>query len=405
MFCRIYADMNSSYSKILFSGGLAIGDTEVQVAMAISENPAEQLLKASLSELSITDMVRFTSQISGLDIPLPPKDLLAFRDVSFYISTGVSIGTTYYPSGVSITGAMELFGKKTNVECTLGSTTRISALFDEVQLGPLLLAGAGESRPSMIMELGPMEQHILVDGRLKFFELDASVRLVFDILPTPNMRLDISFAFAEALDIDITAQVVGVADIKNLKDADFIIDIILEQNILEYINTHTKAHFRVIQRVLKEGPEAARKFFEEEKKRLNAQMIKAKEFLDAAEAAWEAKQKEIEDALDAVMAEFEEGMLELQQGLEEVRKEFETALMDAYQQLEQARIDRAAFITSAAINFMHLKRDFQIAIKNQLFDVRATKEETKSKFGVLLQDVKDAEEENRKAQGIISRFI
>lgn len=387
------------FSKVAFSGGLAIGGTEVQVAMAISENPLEQILKASLSKLSITDLVKFASDISGEEIPLPPEDLLAFRNVLFYISTGTSIGTTYYPAGASIKGDIQLLGKETNVECTIGSTTKISALFDEVQVGPLLLAGVKESRPSLSIELGLLKQHIMVDGRLKLFDLDTSVRSVFDILPKPDMRFDLSFAFAEALDIEISARVVGAADFKNLKNADFLLGVILEQDILKYINNHVKAHFRAIQKALKEGFEAARKFFEAEKKRLNVHLTKAKKVFHAAEVVWKAKEREVRDALDEVVREFEEGILELGRDLEEAKKALEAALYAAHQHLEQARIDRAAFITSAAIKVMRTRREFKAAIKAQLFDVRATKEETKSMFGVLLQDVKDAEKECYEARG------
>lgn len=367
--------------------------------MAISENPLEQLLKTSLSRLSVTDLVKFASDVSGEDIPLPPEDLLAFRNVLFYISTGMSIGTTYYPAGASIKGDMELFGHETNVECTIGSTTKISAFFDEMQLGPLLLAGVGESRPSVAVELGVMKQHIMINGRLKFFDVETSIRSIFDILPKPDIQLDLSFAFAEALDIEISAKLIGAANFKNLKSADFLLDVILEQVILEYINTHVRAHFHAIRKALKEGPEAARKFFEAEKKRLNARMVKVKKVLDAAEAVWEAKENEVKDALGKVIAEFEDGVLELERGLKEAKKDFEAALYAAHQHLEQARIDRAAFVTSAAIKVMRTRREFKTVIKRKLFDVRATKEETKSIFGVLLQDVEDARQDFQRAQG------
>lgn len=386
-------------SKIMFSGGLAIGATDLQLAMAINQNPAEQLLKATLSTLSLTDLVTFASKISRQDIPLPSPDLLAFRDLSFYISTGMSIGKTHYPAGASITGEVEIFSKVTTIECTIGAATKISALFDEVKLGPLLLGGVGDERPQMTIELGLAKQHILVDGRLKILGLNTSVRSVFDILPNPDMRFDITFAFAEALDVEISARVLGAGDIGGLAEADFVVDVVLEQDVLRYVNTHAKAHFRAIHKALEEGIEAARRFFEEEKKKLDMQLIRAKQTLEAAKIAWKVKEKQIKDLLEEILAELEEGRLELQKDLENARKEFEAALYDAYQQLEQSRIDRAAFVAGAAIDLMHARKEFRDAIRSMLFDVRATKEETKSRFGVLLDDVENAEAEVKKAQG------
>ncbi|KAF8252018.1 hypothetical protein K440DRAFT_537712, partial [Wilcoxina mikolae CBS 423.85] len=129
-------------SRFGFSAGMAIGDVEAQVRAVISEDPTDELIFASLTELSIRDLVKFASRISGEDIPLPPEDLLCFRKIELNLSTGTSVGRTYYPACASFKGEMDLFGQTTKHECTVGATTKIFTEFEQLQLGPLTVGGA-----------------------------------------------------------------------------------------------------------------------------------------------------------------------------------------------------------------------------------------------------------------------
>ncbi|CUS15348.1 unnamed protein product [Tuber aestivum] len=401
----IYAVLASTGtpSKIGFSGGLAIGDAETQVAVALSENPTEQLVKTSFTRLSVTDLIRFASKIANESIPIPPEDLFTIKNGLFYISTGATIGTTYYPAGASIKGDIELFGQETNLECTVGRTTRIQALFEDVALGPLVVTGTGGGKASAMIELGLAKQHILLDGSVKIFDFEASIHASLDILPKPDISFALRVAWGDAIEVELCARVIGAADLKDLRGADFLIDMALEQHILDYISTNAQAQFAAMRKFLEGGVLAAEEFFEETKGAIEAQLKEAEEAFNAARDHWKEKEKELRNALDGAVSSFEEGLEELQKDFYQAEKDFEAAVYSAHQKLETARIDRVAAITSTLAKLQKARRELQAEIMSCLFSIQETKKETAMSYGALLLDLKVAEENVRKAQDEVDR--
>lgn len=371
---------------------------ETQVAVLLSENPAEQLIKASFTRLSVSDLVGFASKLVGGRIPLPPEDLFTIKNGLFYISTGATIGGAYYPPGVSIRADFEIFGEEANFECSIGRTIRIKALLEGLQLGPLAISGALGERPSTIIELGLEKQQILIDGQVKLFAIEAAIHAELNIMPVPSMVFVMRLAFADALEFELSAKAIGATDIKSLKNMDFQIHVVLEQHIIAYITAQAQAHFKAIAKVFKDGIEAAEALFNELKEKLEAQLREAEEAFEAAKELWEQKEREIKEAFDEAVAGFEEGLAELGRDLAQAEKNFEDALSYARQRLEQARIDRAAAINKAITKVRKAKRELQADIMRQLFDIRETKKETARGYGVILQDLQIAERKHEKAQ-------
>ena len=369
--------------------------------MALSENPTEQLVKTSFTRLSATDLIRFASRIASEAIPIPPEDLFTIKNGLLYISTGATIGTTYYPAGASIRGDIELFGQETNLECTIGTTTKIQALFEDLVLGPLVVTGTDGGKVSTAIELGLSKQHILLDGRVNIFNFEASIHASLDILPKPDVSFALRVAWADALEVELCARAIGTVNFKDLKDADFLVDVVLEQHILDYISTHAQAHFAAIRKVFEDGVEAAEEFFENTKEAIDAQLKEAEEAFDAARRLWEEKEAELKNALHDAVSSFEEGLEELRKDFCQAEKDFEAAVYNAHQRLETARIDKAADITSALIKVHKARRELQAEIVSHLFDIQETKKETAMNYGALLADLKVAEENVQKGQGTI----
>jgi hypothetical protein len=87
-------------------------------------------------------MVTFASDIVGKPIPLPDESMLHFEQVGLTISTGVSIGTTFYPPGASFVRNMELFGKIASMFATIHDGIQIAGSFQGFGLGPLAITAA-----------------------------------------------------------------------------------------------------------------------------------------------------------------------------------------------------------------------------------------------------------------------
>lgn len=385
-------------SSIGFSAGMAIGSVEAQVAMAISDNPADELIKASLTELSIHDLVNFACEISGQEIALPPKDLLGFRDVLIYLSTGVTIGTTHYPSGVAMKGEMDLFGESTKLECTIGATTKISAEFEKLEIGPLAIQGSNGRGPAAVIEIGAAKQHILVDGTVKIMDLEASIHCAFDILPTPGMELSLHLALAEALEIKLDAKVVGMADFKNLSGADFMVNAVVEQDILRYLVMQIRHYLSALLKLLQRGIDAAQSFIDEAQESFENAFKIAENALDEARSDWDEAEAGLDAALNELQENFQRKLDSLMSSLSTTKQDAEEAILKASKEFEQAKIIRAAAIASTTAVVQKKKAEVRQNIATKLTEIREVKEQTKAKFGALEEKIRKLEEKVKHAQ-------
>lgn len=386
-------------SSVGLSGGMAIGDADAQMAMVVSANPLDEMIKASLSELSVTDLVKFASKVSGKDIPQPSREIMAFRDVLFYISSGVSIGTTTYAAGVSMKGEIELLGHKANLEAVVGSTTKISAAFDELKLGPLRISGAEGKCAMSVVELGLTKQHILVDGAAKLGSfLETEVHGTLDILPKPNLQFAMKYDFVDALDIELQAAVIGMVDWKNLHDADFAVHAILEQDILHYIIKQIKIFINAVIHLLQKGIEAAHEFLDAAHEEIDAAIGVAAAALEEAKASWHEKEDSVKKALKDAKQEFEEGVQTLEETFHQAKEEFEELIWHTHKEIEQTKLDHAVAEKEQDETARAVRRNTGKEIEKQLEEVRAVKQEMKTGFGDARKHILEATEGVAKAQ-------
>lgn len=384
-------------SSIGLSGGMAIGDAEAQVAMKVSENPADELLQASLTELSIQNIVKFASHLSGQDIPAPPEDLLGFRDVELYLSAGTSVGTTYYPAGASFKGQMDLFGQTSKLEFSIGNTIRIAGQFEKLQVGPLTVCGADGRHASAVVELGVQKQHIRIDGRVRLFGFEASIDAKLDILPVPNMELELSLALADALRLTLGATVVGAVDFRTLHKADFMVHAILEQDVVEYLVQQIRYCLEALSRFLADGIEAAHSFIEDAQSEIENAIA---DTFDEAKRSWDENRAALRAAWEEAQGDFDDTLRSLEDDLFGTRKEVEDAVFAAQKQLEKARIQSATIVSSATAELQKKKVELEREAKAQLQDIRQVKEKVKSIFGgAVEQKLRDAEQKVGRAQG------
>jgi hypothetical protein len=386
-------------SSLGLIGGMAIGDAEVQVAMMISENPADELINASLTELSVQDLVKFASEISGQTIPLPPEDLLAFKDVMVYLSTGVSIGTKYYPHGISIHGEMELLGKSTRLECSVGGITKIAAKFEELSVGPLQLGGTDGKPSSAAIEIGAAKQHILIDGSLKLSKfLHVGAHCAIDILPVPDINLSLHVGFADALDLLLEAKLIGTPNFKNLRGADFMVHAVLEQDILRYLVRQLQTCLSALFEMLQNGIEAAHAFIDNAQDAIESVVSAASQALEDAKNVWDEHEATVEAALKESEEDLKDTIRSMTEELFGTKTEFEDVVFKARKTFEQKQIQSAASVSAATAAVRKKTLGMQKSVKMQLHEIREVKEKTKAKFGKVEMKLKEVEEKIKPTQ-------
>jgi hypothetical protein len=386
-------------SSLGFIGGMAVGDAEAQVAMMISENPSDELINASLTELSVQDLVKFASEISGQNIPLPPEDLLAFKDVLVYLSTGVMIGTKYYPHGVSIHGEMEFLGKSTRLECSVGGITKIMAKFEELTVGPLKLSGTDGKHSSAAIELGATKQHILIDGSLHLSKfLQVGVHCAIDILPVPDINISLHVDFADALELLLEAKLIGMPNFKSLHEADFMVHAVLEQDILRYLVRQLQTCLSALFELLKNGIEAAHAFIENAQNVIENMVSTAAQALEDAKNEWEEHETTIQAALEEAEVDLKDMIRSMTEELFGTKSEFEEAVFKARKEFEQRQIQSAASIAAATAVLRKQTLEIEKSVKMRVQEIREVKEQTKAKFGKLELKLKEVEEKVKHAQ-------
>ena len=101
--------------EIAISGGIQIGETMLQAAFEMGENPQDEVLVVHAQNLGIRDIISFVSAVIEKDIPKPATDIIFFKDLLLSISSGGTIGAVTYTAGAVFNADIVVFGEKTKV--------------------------------------------------------------------------------------------------------------------------------------------------------------------------------------------------------------------------------------------------------------------------------------------------
>ena len=75
-------------------------------------------MEAEADSLNLVDIISFTRDVTGLWMPVPPREFMTFEHLKLYICpAAIVLGERAYPAGCSFTADMLIFGKKADVSC------------------------------------------------------------------------------------------------------------------------------------------------------------------------------------------------------------------------------------------------------------------------------------------------
>ncbi|KAG8860085.1 hypothetical protein FRB96_004108 [Tulasnella sp. 330] len=239
-------------SRLEFGGGIQIGSVVAQFDFKWGLEARNNMLSGELQYLNLTDLADFAGKAIGLAIPKPPDDYLSFATVKMYICPAGN-SAAKQPAGFSFSAMMTLFGKKADVECSLGADGIIlKGGVDNFELGPYLaVTGAnGEPRAAIDCSIGKTSQKTSIDGMVTFFDAGTAIHMEADVLPTPKLDFQLQLHFSDILSFKLNAKVAGAVSFTDLKDTDFIFDAEMDQTILAHINSLLDEVFKNAHRVL-----------------------------------------------------------------------------------------------------------------------------------------------------------
>ncbi|KAK6329938.1 hypothetical protein TWF718_003365 [Orbilia javanica] len=387
-------------SEIGFAGMLAIGDKMAKVAMKISQNPKEQLLAAKVQNLGVKDIVKFASTICDKEFP-EPDNFLVFTDVDLYLSTGTTIGITEYPRGASFKGAMEIFGKKALIDCSIGETVKVFATIEHFELGPLKVTGATKPDPVLDLEISPSKQHVFIDGQIELWGATGALHLEIDTFPKTQFQFWFEMKLSDLFLLRLKAELVGEVnfkDFKTLKDADFSVYALMEQHVVEYILKQLEMQIDHAKQTVTEGFEALRKEFDQAEAEFKQGVEAAQKVLEEHRKAWHAKSEAVHRSFDDAKRQATETRKRLQGEVDEAQRKWRQLIADAVRELEQGRNDAAAAIKSAERDLEVAQRDSDESIRSAINEVQRVKDEFNNSFGSVIAQVESAERDVQSAQ-------
>ncbi|TBU56241.1 hypothetical protein BD310DRAFT_931958 [Dichomitus squalens] len=393
-------------SGFMVQGGLMIGETAAQLALSVNEDPMKELLYAEVQSLNITDVVKLASDIIDVTIPAPPRDFLDFQEVKLYICpAGLSIGTTFYPQGFSFRADVILFGKRADIECAVDAANlRISLTggVDNFTLGPLVVRGTTGPRAVIECELGPTDQHLLVDGVISLFGAESTVHIAVDILPAPKFQWFTQLKFTDLLLFRLQATLVGAVSFSDLSDADFLFDALFEQHILQYIHDHIMGQFEQARQTVRDGIDAAQAKVDEAEAAWKAGVDKALADLDDAKKSWDAKNESVTAESNKVIDAYNKEIGRLQDAITSAQKDYDAAMTNAQNAVSAAQRDRAQALQSAQHDLDNAKRDVSDAIDAAQRDVDYAKKDFDAAFGSANAAIESARRDVQSLQNQIN---
>jgi hypothetical protein len=366
--------------------------------LSIGTDPTQELISATLAELTLGDMVSFASDIVGKPSPLPDESMLHFEQIGLTISTGVSIGSTFYAPGASFVGNMELFGKTASMSATIHDGIQIAGSFQGFSLGPLAITGATTPNAQVQLEITPSTQHFLIDGGTKLLVAAASIHLEAELLPTPNFNFTLTLAFTELLPFTVNGKMLGAVDVQHLDALDFQLDALLEQKILTYLVSQANMQLVTAQKAAKEGFDNTQQSLNQAEASFQKSVANAQADLTRTQAAWTAKSASAQKAIDQVNQSTQDGQKKLQAQIQQATATWTVKVNVAQQALDQQKAKSAAAIQSAQAGVTKATADSAAAIDAQKKSLAAAQQSMNSKFGNAIQSVKNAQASVQNAQ-------
>ncbi|MDN3203400.1 hypothetical protein [Algoriphagus sediminis] len=307
------------------AGGLEIAGTTVNMAVAISEDPMDEILSGELDNLKPADLINFASQIFGLNIPEVP-DFFDLKKLEIYIApAGGTIGTIVYQQGFSFAADMVIAGEEIAMYTSISdSGIKGSGKIEGMTLGPLKISGENGKDAQVDLELTTSNQEVLIDGCFSF--LNSSEGLYLSI-SNHGLTFQFSLHFAEALEFDIHAASSG--KISDPSSLDFELSGSMEQDIIEYLETTVEEQ---IKNTLDKGEEditKAQQQVDQAQKEYEAAFDAANSKLTDAQNTADAELKKLQDALTATKSEWAGKISDAQNSVNTAKGAYDKAFSNA----------------------------------------------------------------------------
>lgn len=202
--------------------------------------------------MDIGHLIAIGMQEMGVDSShIPPANFLKINKLSYYTcGVGTSIGTTYYPPGVSFNGSLTLLGKTVTA---IGNFSKGQVEFygaiEGFEAGPITIHGAQGQDAIIAFSFGPSQQSLSINGFVELFDVDSvSIYLNAQLSPTTKFLFNSSCTFDVVFQVQLFAELVGsITDFQGIAmgDVDFIVSAEVSQTLMLHLEEAIKQQLNV----------------------------------------------------------------------------------------------------------------------------------------------------------------
>lgn len=371
------------------AGGLAIGDTIMDMAVNITTNPLEEILSGSLKELDLKEIVVFATDTVGLDIPEEDiPDFLDIKNLQFYIApAGGSIGTITYEKGISFACNMVFMGKEFQFYTRISDNGIEGAgKLDKIEIGPLKVSGEKGDDMSLGLALTPSNQSFSLDGAISF--LGAKKGAFVDV-----STKGIEFKFEENFFNLLTFQIEGksLGSISKPKSLDFQLAADMQNDITSFLKNDVSKKINDALDAATEDIEAAQKKVDQAEKAYRGEYDKADKELSDAQGKADAYLKKLTANVAKAKADYQREVSKAQAKLDKAKAAYNKAFNDAKNAVSKAERDYNSGIATAQANVAKAERDYNSGVSAAQAKVDKAERDYKNSIGSAQNSVDSAQ--------------
>lgn len=361
------------------AGGLAIGNTIMDMAANISTNPLDEILSGSLKELDLKEIVEFASHTVNLNIPEDDiPDFLNIKNLQFYVSpAGGSIGTITYEKGISFACDMVFMEKEFQFYSRISETgIEGEGKLDAIEIGPLKVSGEVGDNVSCGLSLTPSAQSFSLDGAISFL---GSKKGAYIDVSTRGIEFKFEENFFNLLKFQLEGKSSG--SISEPSSLDFQLSADMQNDITNFLKNDVSNQINKVINSASEDINVAKKKVEDAERVYTAEYAKAQKALNDAQGAADAYLNRLKNDVDKANANYQHELDTAKNELEKAEAAYNNAFNDAKIAVAQAERDYNSGIASAQVALSQAERDYNSGITSAQNAVEQAERDYKNSIG------------------------
>ncbi|KAE8153299.1 hypothetical protein BDV25DRAFT_137055 [Aspergillus avenaceus] len=221
--------------RLSMRGKVEVGDFNAKMVMSLGLGK-EQVFIIDISKLDVVEIIRLAGKMTD-NVALQQvgggEDLLVFRDLKIYFSTGARVLGVLYERGIHVKGQVTFFDKTGEFDGRFNDDgVMLKAGIDNFKIGGLEVSSARDTskRATLDVEMTKDTQIVSIDGMIRYYDFELKIFLDAN-LQKRHLDADVSIKFTDAFSFQLIANI-DVPNDNSLEGAVVDFEAVLDGDIL-----------------------------------------------------------------------------------------------------------------------------------------------------------------------------